>query len=71
MPPLTARQFRNRLQTAGVSQQKFALFLGIHFVTVNRWANGHVEVPRYAGILVDLLAKHPELLKQYPNTTAK
>jgi DNA-binding transcriptional regulator YiaG len=71
MPPLSARQFRARLKDAGISQQKFALWLGIHYVTVNRWANGHVEVPRYAGILADLLVKHPELFRQYPNTAEK
>ena len=64
---MTARQFRIRLKKAGVSQRKFALWLGFGVGTVNRWAKGRRDIPRYAAVLADLLVKHPEL-RQYPLT---
>jgi DNA-binding transcriptional regulator YiaG len=62
---MTSRQFRAALKKAGVSQRKFALWLGFDVGTVNRWARGRSDVPRYAAVLAELLAKHPEL-RQYP-----
>jgi DNA-binding transcriptional regulator YiaG len=60
-PQLTARQFKARLKQAGVSQRRFALWLGFDVGTVNRWARGSYPVPQYAAVLVSLLAKHPEI----------
>jgi DNA-binding transcriptional regulator YiaG len=60
-PQLTARQFKARLKQAGISQRKFALWLGFDVGTVNRWARGNRPVPQYAAVLVTLLAKLPEL----------
>jgi DNA-binding transcriptional regulator YiaG len=62
---MTARQFRRCLKEAGVSQRKFALWLGFDVGTVNRWAKGRRDLPRYAAVLADLLVRHPEL-RQYP-----
>jgi DNA-binding transcriptional regulator YiaG len=62
---MTARQFKMRLKEAGISQRKFALWLGFDVGTVNRWARDRRDIPRYAEVLVDLLADHPELRK-YP-----
>ena len=64
-PEMTARQFKMRLKQAGISQRKFALWLGFDVVSVNRWARGRREVPRYVAVLADLLADHEEL-RQYP-----
>jgi DNA-binding transcriptional regulator YiaG len=62
---MTARQFRMHLKKAGVSQRRFALWLGFDVGTVNRWARGRQEVPRYATVLAELLRDHPEL-RRYP-----
>ena len=64
---MTARQFRRYLKEAGVSQRRFALWLGFDVGTVNRWSRGRQDVPRYALVLAELLATHPEL-RQYPLT---
>jgi DNA-binding transcriptional regulator YiaG len=61
----SARQFRTCLKKAGVSQRRFALWLGFDVGTVNRWARGRQDVPRHAAVMAELLAKHPEL-RQYP-----
>jgi len=62
---MTARQFRACLKKADVSQRRFALWLGFDVGTVNRWAKGRREIPRYAAVLAELLVKHPNL-RQYP-----
>jgi DNA-binding transcriptional regulator YiaG len=62
---MTARQFRRCLKEAGVSQRRFALWLGFDVGTVNRWARGRSDVPRYAAVLAELLLQHPEL-RRYP-----
>ena len=64
---MTSRMFRMRLKEAGISQRKFALWLGFDVGTVNRWARGHRDIPRYASVLADLLANHPEI-RGYPLT---
>jgi DNA-binding transcriptional regulator YiaG len=60
-PELTARQFKARLKRAGVSQRKFALWLGFDVSTVNRWARGTRPVPQHIAVLVSLLAKQPDI----------
>jgi DNA-binding transcriptional regulator YiaG len=60
-PQLTARQFKARLKQAGVSQRRFALWLGFDVGTVNRWARGSREVPQHVAVIVSLLAKNPEI----------
>jgi DNA-binding transcriptional regulator YiaG len=60
-PQLTARQFKARLKQAGVSQRKFALWLGFDVSTVNRWARGSRDVPQHVAVIVSLLAKCPEI----------
>jgi DNA-binding transcriptional regulator YiaG len=60
-PQLTARQFKARLKQAGVSQRKFALWLGFDVSNVNRWARGSRPVPQHVAVIVSLLAKHPDI----------
>jgi DNA-binding transcriptional regulator YiaG len=60
-PRLTARQFQKRLKQAGISQRKFALWLGFDVGTVNRWARGSRPIPQYVAVLVSVLAKHPDV----------
>ena len=59
--PMTARQFESRLETAGMSQRQFALWLGFAVNSVNRWARGHREIPRYVAVMADLIAKYPQI----------
>ena len=59
--PMTSRQFKNRLEQAGMSQRQFAKWLGFATNSVNRWARGHREIPQYVAVIVDLLAKNPEI----------
>jgi DNA-binding transcriptional regulator YiaG len=60
-PQLTARQFKARLKQAGVSQRKFAQWLGFDVGTVNRWARGSRPVPQHIAVIVSLLAKYPDI----------
>jgi hypothetical protein len=60
-PELTGRQFRNRLKQAGVSQRRFALWLGFDAGTVYRWSGGRRTVPQYVAVIASVLAKYPEI----------
>jgi len=66
----SARQFRMRLKEAGISQRKFALWLGFDVGTVNRWARGRADIPQHAAVVADLLATHPDI-RQYPLAARK
>ena len=57
---MTGRQFKSRLKEAGVSQRKFALWLGFDVGTVNRWARGN-DVPRHIEVIANLLVEHPKI----------
>ena len=59
--PMTARQFERRLEQAEMSQRQFALWLGFAVNSVNRWARGHREIPRYVAVIADLIAKYPQI----------
>jgi DNA-binding transcriptional regulator YiaG len=64
---MTARKFRMRLKEAGVSQRRFAIWLGVDVGTVNRWARGRSQgeqpqgIPGPAALLANLLVDFPEL----------
>jgi DNA-binding transcriptional regulator YiaG len=60
-PQLTARQLKARLKQAGVSQRKFAQWLGFDVGTVNRWARGTRPVPQYVAVIVSVLAKNSDI----------
>jgi DNA-binding transcriptional regulator YiaG len=45
---MTANEFRAALARLRLRQTAFAETLGVHRVSVNRWANGKETIPRYA-----------------------
>jgi hypothetical protein len=53
---MTAKQFRDELKTLGVRRQWLADRLGVHWVTVGKWASGTLAVPAYASFALELLA---------------
>ena len=57
---MTNTEFRVAMKSLGVSQNWLAERLGVHWVTVSRWANGALEVPPYASFTLDLLLLLPE-----------
>jgi DNA-binding transcriptional regulator YdaS (Cro superfamily) len=51
---MTYREFRAALGQLRLSQVAFAATLGVHPVTVARWAGGALAVPRYAAAYLEL-----------------
>lgn len=46
------------LDNAHLSQRSFALITGANPRTVQRWADGTQDVPRWVGVMLVLLAAH-------------
>ena len=55
--PQKAAQVADLLQLMGWTHQKCADQLGVHRVTVSRWATGHTNVPAHQLKHMELLAK--------------
>lgn len=52
---------RDKIKALGITQEKFALGTGIHFVTLNRLIKGHEPItPRYALILAKAFSLKPQ-----------
>jgi DNA-binding transcriptional regulator YiaG len=64
---MKARQFRACLKESGISQRQFARWLGFDIGTVNRWANGRLEVPLYVEVLANILRDHPKIRDEMPS----
>jgi transcriptional regulator with XRE-family HTH domain len=45
---MTTAEFRSTIRALGLTQRALAERLGLATSTVNRWAQGQVEVPQYA-----------------------
>jgi DNA-binding transcriptional regulator YiaG len=54
---MTPDEFRAALKELGIRQGWFAARLGVHPVTVSKWAHGTLEVPRYASFALELLLR--------------
>lgn len=52
---MTDSEFKALLAAAGLSRRLLAEVLGVHIVTVNRWACGDLAVPKYAAAYLQLL----------------
>jgi transcriptional regulator with XRE-family HTH domain len=57
MTNMTANRFRACLDAMGWSQRGLADRLDINFVTVQRWANGRLQVPAHIAGWLDTLAQ--------------
>ena len=51
---MNIKQIRKRL---GLTQEQFARELGVSFITVNRWENGHAKPSPLARRCIELLIK--------------
>lgn len=61
------RNFRQRL---GLTQEQFAHYLGVTYLTVNRWENGHTKPSPMAMKLIEMKLREmrddgKDLLTQY------
>jgi hypothetical protein len=67
---MTAKEFRARLEEADIRQRRFAIWLGLDPRTVNRWAseNDDSAVPQYAAVMVNLLARYPDIAAEARNS---
>jgi DNA-binding transcriptional regulator YiaG len=54
---MTSAEFKAALAAAQLSRRSLALTLGVHVVTVNRWACGVLDVPQYAAAYLILAAQ--------------
>lgn len=61
---MTSAEFRAALAALGETQASLARTLGVHPMTVMRWANGHLAVPQYVQAY---LAKCQELASAIPS----
>jgi DNA-binding transcriptional regulator YiaG len=68
-PKMTPKQFRDGLKQAGLTQAAFAEWAGFTAMGVNNWAKGRRWVPQNVAILVNLLAKYPEIAEMARNQT--
>lgn len=53
---MTADELRARLKALGLRQLGFAEQLGVSRHTVKRWASGDLPVPKYAALVLSLMA---------------
>jgi DNA-binding transcriptional regulator YiaG len=51
---MTALELRLALKRLRLRQGAFAQLLGVHRVTVGRWVNSELEVPRYVAAYLEL-----------------
>ena len=51
---MTSAEFKAALAAAGMTRRSLACVLGVHIVTVNRWATGALPVPMYASAYLTL-----------------
>lgn len=51
---MTKEEFKNALKALKLSQSKFAREIDVSHITVNRWANGALDVPGYAAAYLRL-----------------
>lgn len=56
---MTPDEFRAALKDLGIRQGWLAGRLGVHPVTVSKWANGTLAVPPYASFALELLHQLP------------
>lgn len=61
---MKSTEFQSTLRSVGLSQRKLAGRLGVAVTTVNRWATGHVVVPRYAEAYLELYAERIEIARK-------
>ena len=61
---MTGNQLRDELDTIGATQVGFARFLDVDDRTVRAWIAELYAVPRYVDIIIDLLKKSDETMKQ-------
>ena len=50
---MTARQLRNALRKAGMTQVGFAKMIGVNDRTVRRWISGELPVPTYVAVILE------------------
>ena len=54
---MTAKQLRATRSRLGISQTELGKRLGVAFVTINRWENGHREIPMSVSLALKFLTK--------------
>lgn len=61
---MSADEFRAALAGLGMSQARLARILGMEKTAPNRWATGHVPVPRAVELLLVAWTRHPRLIPE-------
>lgn len=51
-PAMTGKEFHELLEAAGVTQRALAEQLGVHHVTLSRWASGHTPISKANALLI-------------------
>lgn len=50
---MTSSELSDFLKTYNLTQKKFSSMIGTDFTTVNRWINGHVDIPQYVKLYLE------------------
>ena len=60
-PEIQVKQLR---ESIGISQEKFALMLGVSKRTVENWEQGRAKPNAQAALLIRLVARYPETMER-------
>jgi transcriptional regulator with XRE-family HTH domain len=63
--PQIGKLIRELRLGAGLTQEKFAVKLGVTYPTINRWENGHTKPSPLAMQKIEEMLKHTDLYGQH------
>ena len=63
--PQIGKLIRELRLGAGLTQEKFAVKLGVTYPTINRWENGHTKPSPLAMQKIEQMLKHRDLYGQH------
>lgn len=69
--PQVGKLIRELRLATGLTQEKFALKLGVTYPTINRWENGHTKPSPLAWQKIEDMLKHVDLHNQNLNFQAR
>lgn len=58
---MTPKELQAWLERVRLSQGELAKHLGVHIITVNRWANGAREIPPFLPLALETLERRQKL----------
>lgn len=65
--PQIGKLIRELRLATGLTQEKFAVKLGVTYATINRWENGHTKPSPLAMQKIEEMLKHRDLYSQNLN----